>query len=80
MPVGANIRRKSDEAKPMIRIVRVKPAGECALHLRWTNGKELTVDLRAPVFRLRGLRPLRDPATFARADLGEGGHSVVWPG
>jgi hypothetical protein len=35
---------------------------------------------REPVFRLKGLRPLRDTAAFALAGVGEGGHSVVWPG
>lgn len=29
---------------------------------------------------MKGLRPLRDRAVFARADVGEGGHSIVWPG
>jgi hypothetical protein len=29
---------------------------------------------------LKGLRSLRDPAVFALAKPGEGGHSVVWPG
>lgn len=28
----------------------------------------------------KGLRPLRDTAAFALASVGEGGHSVVWPG
>jgi hypothetical protein len=44
------------------------------------NDKTLTVDLNEPVHRLKGLRPLRDRAVFARADVGEGGHSIVWPG
>ena len=30
--------------------------------------------------RLKGMRPLRDTALFALAGVGEGGHSVVWPG
>jgi hypothetical protein len=63
-----------------VRIADVKPAGDYALRLRWANDKAFTVDLRAPVFRLKGLRPLRDTAVFARAAVGEGGHSVVWPG
>jgi uncharacterized protein YbdZ (MbtH family) len=25
------------------------------------------------------MRPLREPAVFARVSVGEGGHSVVWP-
>jgi Protein of unknown function (DUF2442)/Helix-turn-helix len=63
-----------------IRIANVKYKGDYMLRLRWANDKALTVDLREPVFRLKGMRPLRDTATFALAGVGEGGHSVVWPG
>jgi hypothetical protein len=63
-----------------IRIANVKHTGDYTLRLRWANDKALTVDLREPVFRLKGLRPLRDTAMFARAQIGEGGHSVIWPG
>lgn len=63
-----------------IRIADVKYTGEYALLLRWTNDKTFAVDLRGPVSRLKGLRPLRDTAVFARAAVGEGGHSVAWPG
>jgi hypothetical protein len=63
-----------------IRILDVKYTGDYTLRLRWTNDKAFAVDLREPVFRLEGLRPLRDTAVFARAGIGEGGHSVVWPG
>ncbi len=63
-----------------IRIAGVKYADEHRLRLRWVNGKTTLVDLSVPVHRLKGLRPLRDQAVFARATKGEGGHSVVWPG
>jgi hypothetical protein len=63
-----------------VRIVRVSPAGAHALLVQWMNGKTLSVDLHEPVFRLKGLRPLRNTAVFASAAVGEGGHSVVWPG
>jgi Protein of unknown function (DUF2442) len=63
-----------------VRIASAMPTGDCTLLIQWTTGKELSVNLRDPVFRLKGLRPLRDPAVFARAAVGEGGHSVVWPG
>ena len=63
-----------------VRIVQVSPAGAHALLVRWMKGKTLSVDLHEPVFRLKGLRPLRDTTVFARAAVGEGGHSVVWPG
>jgi hypothetical protein len=63
-----------------IRIASVKPVGDHTLRIQWINGKTLDVDLREPVFRLKGLRPLREPQMFAHAAVGEGGHSVVWPG
>jgi hypothetical protein len=50
------------------------------LQLKWHNGRRLPVNVAEPVHRLKGLRPLRDPAVFARAEVGESGHSVVWPG
>jgi Protein of unknown function (DUF2442) len=63
-----------------VRIADVQPMGKYTLQLKWLNGHRLPVDLAEPVQRLRGLRPLRDPAVFARAEVGESGHSVVWPG
>ncbi len=62
-----------------IRVAGVKHAGEYKLRLRWVSGKTMIVDLSEPVQRLKGLRPLRNLAVFARAAKGEGGHSVVWP-
>ncbi len=62
-----------------IRVAGVKHAGEYKLRLRWVSGKTMIVDLSEPVHRLKGLRPLRNLAVFARAAKGEGGHSVVWP-
>src|ERR1700694_3458589 len=66
-----------------IRIAEVRPAGEGQrLHVRWidNNKAAMTVDLHGPVYRLKGLRALREPAVFARVRVGEGGHSAVWPG
>jgi hypothetical protein len=70
----------SEDSKSQVRVASVKPAGEYALRIQWVNGKELPVDLRDIVHRLKGLRALRDRAVFARACVGEGGHSVAWPG
>jgi len=67
------------ESKP-IRIAGVKPVREHVLKVTFMNGKAFTVDLRDFVRSLKGLRSLRDPSKFARADLGEGGFSLVWPG
>ena len=64
-----------------IRIANVKYAGTgLQLIVRWTNNQEMTVNLEEPVYRLKGLRPLRIQAVFARAGVGEDGCSVVWPG
>ncbi len=68
-----------NESNP-IRIAGVKPVRDFVLDVRFMNGKAFTVDLGVFVHRLKGLRALRDPAVFARADIGEGGHSIVWPG
>src|SRR5258708_20180202 len=63
-----------------IRVGDVKYKGDYTLRCRWANEKALVVNLREPSFRLKGMRPLRDTAAFALAGVGEGGHSVVWPG
>jgi Protein of unknown function (DUF2442)/Helix-turn-helix len=64
-----------------IRIANVKYAGTgLRLIVRWTNNQEMTVNLEEPVSRLKGLRPLRTQAVFARAAVGEDGYSVTWPG
>ncbi|HEY1724538.1 MAG TPA: DUF2442 domain-containing protein [Steroidobacteraceae bacterium] len=70
----------SEDSKSQVRVASVKPTGEYALRIQWANGKKLPVDLRDIVHRLKGLRALRDPAEFARAAVGDGGRSVVWPG
>ena len=67
------------ESKP-VRITGVKPVRDYVVAISFMKGKTFKVDLRDFVQRLKGLRPLRDPAVFARADVGEGGFSIVWPG
>lgn len=62
------------------RIVAVEPCAGHSLRVAWASGVTWKVDLRKLVFGLRGLRPLRDPGAFSRAKVGEGGHSVAWPG
>ena len=64
----------------MHRITSVKSAGDVAVRLRFDNGKTYTVDLRELVLRSRGLKRLREAALFAHVALGEGGHSIAWPG
>jgi Protein of unknown function (DUF2442) len=62
------------------RMTSVKVAGENAVRLRFENGKTFSVDLRTLVQPSKGLKSLRNPALFARVTLGEGGHSIAWPG
>ena len=63
-----------------IRISTVKAVGDAVLAIGWVGGKRSRVDLGELLHRLKGLRPLRDSATFRRVRVGEGGHSVAWPG
>lgn len=62
------------------RLASIKAPGEYALRVRFENGKSFTVDLRELIYRSKALKALRDERLFARAALGEGGHSVAWPG
>ena len=67
-------------ANSTVRIADVRPMDNYGLQLKWQNGRRLPVNVAEPVHRLKGLRPLRNPTIFARAEVGESGHSVVWPG
>lgn len=62
------------------RVTSVKAAGDLSARLRFENGKTFTVDLGELVRRSKGLRRLRDAEAFAQVRLGEGGHSIAWPG
>lgn len=66
-------------SKP-VRVTGVKSVRDYVLTISFMKGRTFKVDLRDFVQRLKGLRPLRDPAAFARAEVGEGGFSIVWPG
>jgi hypothetical protein len=48
------------------------------LQITWSTGECYVVDLAEPIQRLKVLAPLQDPTLFARAQVGEWGHSVVW--
>lgn len=62
------------------RIEAVEVVGPTQLRIAWTTGERLEVDLAEPIHRLKALAPLRDPAVFARVQVGEWGHSLVWDG
>ncbi len=68
-----------DEGK-LPRLTSVKFAGDQAVTLRFESGKTFAVDLRELVQGSKGLKRLRDAEVFARVVLGEGGHSIEWPG
>src|ERR1700722_9757809 len=62
----------------MRTIEAVKPAGDARLQLHWSDGTQAEIDLsawlEAPAFTA-----IRDPAEFAKAKLGDWGHSLEWP-
>jgi hypothetical protein len=60
------------------RVEAVEAIDSTRLRITWSTGECYTVDLAEPINRLQALAPLRDPALFARAQVGEWGHSVVW--
>jgi Protein of unknown function (DUF2442)/Helix-turn-helix len=68
-----------DEGK-LPRMTRIKVTGDQAVEVHFESGKTFTVDLRDLVHGSKGLKKLRDADVFARAILGEGGHSIEWPG
>jgi hypothetical protein len=68
-----------DEGK-LPRLMSVKTLGAHSIALRFEGGQAFTVDLREFVHSSRGLKKLRDAEVFAQVGLGEGGHSIEWPG
>ena len=65
----------TDRMRTIAAVAATPPA---ALALRWSDGTEASLDLRTTL-RDRRFRGLRDPAAFARAQLGDWGHKVAWP-
>jgi hypothetical protein len=59
-------------------ITVVKATPPATLSLQWSDGTQADINMRA-MMRGRAARVLRDSAEFARASLGEWGHSVAWP-
>ena len=60
------------------RIEGVEVISPLQLRIAWSTGESLDVDLSEPINRLQALAPLRDPDLFARVQIGEWGHSLVW--
>ncbi len=62
----------------MRTLIGVKAKPPATLTVQWSDGTRAKIDL-APLLRGRAFRTLRDEAEFARARIGEWGHSVEWP-
>lgn len=60
------------------RLTSVTPSADFSLDLRFADGSTGLVNLKDAVFSLPGLAPLRDPAAFAGAVLGEYGWEAEW--
>lgn len=59
-------------------IASVKTKAPACLVVTWSNGIATEIDL-SPILRDKPFRGLRDGRKFARARVGEWGHSVEWP-
>ena len=61
------------------RLTAVSPAADYCLNVCFVDGSSGTVNLKDSIFSLPGLAPLRDPAVFSGAVLGEYGWEAEWP-
>jgi hypothetical protein len=59
-------------------ITAARAIGPASIALTWSNGTDVTLDL-APMLSDRALASLRDPIEFAKAAVGDWGHSLEWP-
>jgi hypothetical protein len=59
-------------------ITAARATGPSSLHLSWSDGTAADLDLRA-ILDDRAFAALRDPTEFAKVEVGDWGHSLVWP-
>ncbi|PKQ00169.1 MAG: hypothetical protein CVT74_05130 [Alphaproteobacteria bacterium HGW-Alphaproteobacteria-13] len=59
-------------------ISAVRATGLSSLHLSWSDGTAADVDLSA-ILDDPAFAALRDPAEFAKVEVGDWGHSLCWP-
>jgi hypothetical protein len=59
-------------------ITAVRTIGPASLHLSWSDGTAADVDLSA-MLGDHAFATLRDPAEFAKVEVGDWGHSLAWP-
>lgn len=64
--------------KKAFTIKRIKVLHPHKLRITWSNGITAVLDLSDAVVRHRALAPLKDSRVFAKARIGEWGHSVRW--
>ncbi|MBI5655908.1 MAG: DUF2442 domain-containing protein, partial [Geobacter sp.] len=61
------------------RLTNVIPSTDYCLEVHFADGSGGMVNLKESIFSLPGLAPLRDPASFSGAVLGEYGWEAEWP-
>ena len=61
------------------RLMVLIPAADYCLNISFADRSSGIVSLKAAVFSLPGLIPLRDPAAFSDVVLGEYGWEAEWP-
>jgi hypothetical protein len=59
-------------------IAKVQANGAASLHLVWSDGVEVDLDL-STTLNHPAFAALRDPPEFAKVELGDWGHSLEWP-
>ncbi len=59
-------------------IVAATASGAQSLRLLWSDGTEVDLDFAA-LLGGPGFAALRDPVAFAQVEVGDWGHSLVWP-
>lgn len=59
-------------------IATVRSTSAASLHVGWADGTAADLDLAA-VLDERAFAALRDPAEFAKVEVGDWGHSLAWP-
>lgn len=59
-------------------IAAAKAKAPANIALRWSDGTRAEIDL-STMLRSSAFRALRDQGEFAKVQVGEWGHSIVWP-
>ncbi len=59
-------------------IKKIRAVAPATLHLTWSNGTKAVLDIQN-VLRKKAFSPLSDATIFTAAQVGDWGHSVVWP-